>query len=116
MWRKFLRATMNPAMIKKHFYMKLIPPRPTFPHDMNTEEKQLMQEHSRYAAEAFAVGKILIYGPVMAAAGAFGMAVFEVADESEARQFIENDPTVRAGLNTFEISPMFVAEGRAKGA
>lgn len=103
-------------MDKKHFYMKLIPPRPTFVQDMTAEEKQLMQEHTRYTAEAFAAGRILLYGPVLAATGAFGMAVFEVAEESEARQFIENDPTIRAGLNTFELSPMFVAEGRAKGA
>ncbi|MGC1416650.1 MAG: YciI family protein [Candidatus Acidiferrum sp.] len=96
--------------------MKLIPPRPTFPMDITPEEKLLMQEHSRYTHEGFAAGKILIYGPVMARGGAFGMAVFAAKDEAEVRQFVENDPTVCAGLNTFEVSPMRAAEARGFGA
>ena len=31
----------------------------------------------------------------MARSGAFGMAVFQVKDETEVRQFLENDPTVK---------------------
>ncbi len=80
--------------------------------DITAEERQLMQEHARYTHEGFAEKKILLYGPVMAGAGAFGMAVFEAKDESEVRHFLENDPTVRAGMNTFEVSPMRVAEAR----
>jgi hypothetical protein len=41
------------------------------------------------------------------------MAVFEVADEAEVRGVLENDPTVRGGLNMFEIYPMRV--GAAQG-
>ena len=51
----------------------------------------------------------------MAKEGAFGMAVLEVGDEGEARRFFENDPSVRAGLNRFEIHPMQVAAARTKG-
>ena len=58
-------------------------------------------------------GKVLLYGPFLAPAGAFGMAVFAVADESEVREVLENDPTVRGGLNTFEVYPMRV--GAAQG-
>jgi len=72
-----------------------------------------MQEHVRYTQEQFSAGKVLIYGPVMAPAGAFGMAVFEAADEAEVRGLLENDPTVRAGLNKFEIHSMRV--GAAQG-
>jgi uncharacterized protein len=103
-------------MGKPHYFVKLIPPRPTFPMDITPEEKLLMQEHARYTQEGFADGKILLYGPVMARGGAFGMAVFEAHDEVEVRQFVENDPTVRAGLNTFEVSPMRVAAARGFGA
>jgi hypothetical protein len=81
--------------------------------DITPEEKLLMQEHARYTRQSFDAGKILIYGPVMAPSGAFGMAVFEVADEVEVRQVLENDPTVLAGLNKFEIHPMRV--GAAQG-
>lgn len=102
------------AMNKQYFYLKLIPPRPTFAQDITDEERALMEKHGAYCAEQFAAGKLLAYGPVMAPDGAFGVAILEVADEAEARQFGENDPSVRAGMNRFEFYPMRVAAARAK--
>ena len=101
-------------MAKQHYFFKLIPPRSTFPHDMTDEERRLMDEHSRYFQEHFAAGRILLYGPVMATGGAFGLAVLEVENEQEARRFGEGDPSVSAGLNRFEIHPMRVSGARAK--
>lgn len=103
------------AMQKRHYYFKLIPPRATFPLDMNSEERALMDQHSAYFDKQFKAGKLLLYGPVMAPGGAFGLAVLEVSDEAEARQFGADDPSVRAGLNRFELYPMHVAECRARG-
>jgi uncharacterized protein YciI len=100
-------------MAKQHYFFKLIPPRPTFPNDMTDEERRLMEEHFRYFHEQFVAGRMLLYGPVMAASGAFGLAVLEVEGEAEAQRFGENDPTVRAGLNRFEIHPMQVGAARA---
>jgi len=73
-----------------------------------------MEEHGRYFQEHFAAGRVLLFGPVMATGGAFGLAVLEVDSEEEARQFGEGDPSVRAGLNRFEIYPMRVSAARAK--
>src|SRR5271168_5216740 len=101
-------------MSKQHFFIRLIPPRPTFPMDMTADEKALMQQHVVYTQEKFAAGKVLIFGPVMARTGAFGMAVFAVADEAELREIAENDPSVLAGLNKFEWHPMRV--GAAQGS
>ena len=101
-------------MSKQHYFFKLIPPRPTFPHDMNDEERRLMDEHGRYFQEHFEAGRLLLYGPVMAQSGAFGLGILEVDSEQEARQFGEGDPSVRAGMNTFEIHPMRVSAARAK--
>ena len=101
-------------MAKQHYFFKLIPPRSTFPHDMTDEERRLMDEHSRYFQEHFAAGRILLFGPVMATGGAFGLAVLEVENEQEARRFGESDPSVSAGLNRFEIHPMRVSGARAK--
>lgn len=100
-------------MRKQHYFFKLIPPRPTFPQDMTDDERRLMDEHGRYFQDQFAGGKILLFGPVMATAGAFGLAVLEVDNEDEARRFGEGDPSVRAGLNRFEIHPMRVSAARA---
>jgi uncharacterized protein YciI len=101
-------------VVKQHFFFQLIPPRPTFPYDITDEEKRLMDEHSRYFAEHFAAGKLLLYGPASAKSGTFGLAVREVECEEEARQFGAGDPSVKAGLKTFEIHPMRVAAARAK--
>jgi len=73
-----------------------------------------MGEHAKYFDQHVAAGKVLLYGPVMATGGAFGLAVLEVETEQEARKFGEGDPSVRGGLNRFEIYPMRVAAARGK--
>jgi len=99
-------------MSKQHFYFKLIPPRVSFGADMTAEERGLMMEHVRYTREAFDAGKILIYGPVMASAGAFGFAVLEMEDAAEVQKFGDEDPSVKAGMNTFEFCPMKIGAAR----
>lgn len=101
-------------MAKQHYFFKLIPPRPTFPYDITDEEKKLMDEHAVYFQEQFAAGKLLLYGPVMAASGAFGLAILEVESKEDVQRFGENDPSVKAGLNSFEFHPMRVSDARKK--
>ena len=101
-------------MAKQHFFFKLIPPRSTFPHDITEAEKRLMDEHARYFDQQFQAGRLLLYGPVMATGGAFGLAVLEVDSEGDVRRFGEEDPSVKAGLNRFEFYPMRVPAARAK--
>jgi uncharacterized protein YciI len=105
---------MAGIMAKQHYFARLIPPRPTFPFDMTAEERAVMMEHVKYTHEKFTAGKVLIFGPVMAREGAFGMAVFAVADEAELREIVDNDPSVLAGVNKFEWHPMKV--GAAQGS
>jgi len=104
-----------PQMAKQHFYFKLIPPRSTFPGDITPEEGAIMQRHAAYFEQQFRAGKLLLYGPVMTREGAFGIGILEVEDEADARVFGENDPSVVAGLNRFEISPMRVTNSRQQG-
>jgi uncharacterized protein YciI len=98
----------QPTPAKHQFFLKLIPPRPTFATDMTPEEMKLMQQHADYWASQFPNGIVLLIGPVFHANGSFGMAVLETATEEEARTLANNDPTVKAGLNKVEISPMHV--------
>jgi uncharacterized protein len=100
-------------MPRQHFFLKLVPPRPSFAFDMNEEEKRLMGAHAAYMKGCFEAGKLLTYGPVLAASGSFGMGVFEVEDEAEARRIMDGDPTIVARLNTYELSPMRVGGARA---
>jgi|SRR5580698_3245689 uncharacterized protein YciI len=100
-------------MATKHFFAKLIPPRPTFPVDMTDDERAHMREHVAYFGGLFAQGKVLIYGPVMDAESAFGMGVVEAESEAAARALLEADPTVRSGMNRFTLAPMIVGAARA---
>jgi uncharacterized protein YciI len=100
-------------MTKTHFFIRLVPPRASFIQDMTAEERDLMQQHSVYTRAQFDAGKILVYGPVMDARGPFGMAVFEAESDAEVRRILDEDPTVKAGLNRYEVSPMRVAAARA---
>ena len=67
-----------------------------------------------YFDEHFKAGRLLLYGPVLAKEGTFGVGILEVEYEAEARIFAENDPSVLAGLNRFEVSPMRVTATRGK--
>lgn len=112
----YLRA-MDPERVPpKHFFLRLLPPRPTFPFDMTEDERRLMGEHGAYLRTALEAGRVLVYGPVLAEEGPFGMAVIEAVDEADARQFVEGDPTVRAGLNRFSLAPMRVGGERSRPA
>jgi uncharacterized protein YciI len=99
-------------MSKQHFDFKLIPPRVTLGADMSAEERALMLEHVRYTREAFDAGKILICGPVRASTGAFGAAMLEMEDAAEVQKFGDEDPSLKAGMNTFEFCPMKIGAAR----
>ena len=71
-----------------------------------------MQQHLAYTREAFDASKILIYGPVMASAGAFGVAILEMDDAAEVQKFGDEDPSIKAGMNRFEFFPMRVGAAR----
>jgi uncharacterized protein YciI len=90
-----------------HFFCKLIAPRPSFPFDMNDDEKALMQRHAAYWMEMCREGAVLVYGPVMDPKGPFGMGVFEGADEAEVKRRTDADPVMQAGIGfAVEITPM----------
>ena len=72
-----------------------------------------MQQHSLYLKEHLDAGRVLIYGPVFAPGGAFGMAVMEAGNEAEVNEFFERDPSVLGRLNRFEFYPMRVGVARA---
>ena len=90
-----------------HFFCKLIPPRPTFPFDMNESEKALMGQHAAYWADMCRDGKVLVYGPVLEPGRPFGLGVFDAADEAAVGRWLDADPVMRAKIGfTIEITPM----------
>jgi uncharacterized protein YciI len=90
-----------------HFFCKLVAPRPSFPFDMNDDEKALMGRHAEYWAQMCSAGKVLVYGPVLDPNGAFGMGVFEGADEADVQRSLDADPALQANIGfRIEITPM----------
>ncbi len=76
------------------FFLRLLPPRPTFATDMSDEERALMGQHVAYVRRFFDEGKVLMFGPVLDPEGAFGIAVLQAESQAEVDSFIANDPTV----------------------
>ncbi len=90
-----------------YFHLKLVPPRPSFPHDGTEEGMAAMQQHAAYWREHASAGTAIVVGPVFAADGAFGMAVVEAEHADAAKSLGDADPVLLAGLGFhIEISPM----------
>jgi len=90
-----------------YYLFKLIPPRPTFPQDMTPTEREVMQAHGVYWSALAGKGVAIVVGPVADPAGAWGVAVVEVADEAGARALADSDPVITSGLAfQYNIFPM----------
>jgi uncharacterized protein YciI len=91
----------------KHFYYKLIPPRPTFPADMTEAEGAIMQEHFSYWQSLIADGKAVAYGPVMDPKGTYGIAIVLADDVEAVQEMGRGDPAIKAkagfGLEVHEM-------------
>lgn len=90
-----------------HFFLRLVPPRPTFLTDMREEERRLMGEHAAYMAREMAAGRVLAFGPVADPKGAFGLAIVEVPSTAAAETMTLADPAITAGCGfSYEIAPI----------
>jgi uncharacterized protein len=89
---------------KKHFFLKLNPPRASFTIDMSAEERNIMLQHVAYWMPYVNDGTVIVLGPVMDPKGGYGIAVVSVESEVQLNQLIANDPA--NGLNTYETYPM----------
>jgi uncharacterized protein len=87
-----------------YFFVRTQNPRPTFHLDMSADERSTMSEHVAYWTGKADEGKAIVFGPVLDPAGAFGMGVYDVADESEMRAMLDRDPA--NGLLKYEWFPM----------
>jgi len=91
----------------KYFLFKLIPPRPTFAHDMKEAEAKLMQEHAAYWKGLMDRGLVILFGPVADPKGVYGIAILELEEEAYANALGMNDPTIKANVGfNFEVYAM----------
>jgi len=69
------------------------------------EEEQAMSEHFAYLKAATEAGTVLMAGPCIAGADTFGIIVLRVESEVAAKSFIDNDPSVKAGVQNAKLYP-----------
>ena len=86
------------------FLFRLIPPRADFAQTMTDAEQQAMARHMTYWQELLAAGHVVVYGPVADPEGVWGLGVLRAVDRAEALAIGAADPSVLAGVNTFEVA------------
>ena len=85
------------------FLFRLVPPRPDFAQTMTPEEQQAMAGHQEYWRQLLEAGRVVVYGPVADPEGVWGMGVLRATERAEVLEIGERDPSVVAGVNTFEV-------------
>ena len=85
------------------FLFRLIPPRADFAQTMTPDEQRAMTEHTDYWQQLLRDGRVVVYGPVADPEGVWGMGVLRAAGRAEVLAIGENDPSILAGVNTFEV-------------
>jgi uncharacterized protein YndB with AHSA1/START domain len=94
----------------KFFLLKLIPPRKTFPFDMNAEEREVMQRHVAFWTELVARGQAIVFGPVLDPEGPWGVGIVRARDEAAVHALGAGDPAMLSGFGfQFQVIPMPVA-------
>jgi uncharacterized protein YciI len=90
-----------------YFFMRLVPPRPRFPHDGTAEEMAAMKRHAEYWHRKAQAGTAIVVGPVFEGEGGWGMAIVEAGDEEAAKAICDADPIVTSDLGfRLDILPM----------
>jgi uncharacterized protein YciI len=90
----------------RYFVYKLIPPRPSFDVDATEEENEIMGRHAAYWRDLMSQGSVLIFGPVAASSGAWGLGVVKADEERELHDIAAADPAIASGLCTYEVGTM----------
>ena len=85
------------------FLFRLIPPRADFAQTMTPDEQRAMAEHMDYWQQLLRDGRVVVYGPVADPEGVWGLGVLRAADRAEVLAIGNRDPSVLAGVNTFEV-------------
>lgn len=93
----------------KSWFIRLVPPRPTFDKDMTTSEQTLMEQHFAFWKDQFDKGVCLFGGPVFDPGGVYGVVVIRAVDEAKAGSIAAGDPAVKASLFRMEVAEMRIA-------
>jgi len=98
------------AKPKRFIYVLHLVPRLYDDKAWTEEDKAAVERHFNRFKEAIKSGRLILAGRTPEPGDkTFGIAVFEANDEAVAREFMETDPAVVAGVMTAELHPFVVA-------
>ena len=83
-----------------------------FQRNATSQERMVVGRHSDYLEALLDEGKLIFAGRCWD--GPFGIIVIQAADEAEAQQIVDEDPSVMAGVQTAELHPFDVALVRGR--
>jgi len=86
-------------MTEKNYYYAVIRPyRQDFIINPKEEEEQIMSDHFLYLKSLLEQQKLYLAGPTLIPEDPFGLIILEADTEEDARNLLENDPSVKAGI------------------
>jgi hypothetical protein len=89
-----------------YYFCKLVPPRADFAQTLTAAEMTAMQAHGAYWNDKAAANIALAIGLVADPQGFYGVSIVEVADETQLKAILDNDPAIRANLGLkYEFYP-----------
>ncbi|MBN2227420.1 MAG: SRPBCC domain-containing protein [candidate division Zixibacteria bacterium] len=91
----------------EQYFVQLHGTREGWPGHMTNDESRVMQEHYLYLKHLAAGKKVLMAGPCFDPV--FGLIILQVQSEAEAREIMENEPSVVHGVHTYTMHPMRVS-------
>jgi aminoglycoside 6'-N-acetyltransferase I len=105
-FRKRLKAAANRQVFQK-FVVLIRPTRPGFLVEATAEENEAMRAHFGYLQEGVAEGTVLLAGPCLDRT--FGLILLQAESEAAVQQFMQADPSVRAGVMRPEIHALRIS-------
>lgn len=87
--------------------------RPDLLQTMTAEESATLGEHARYIQQLTSLGVVVVAGPCTDMKGP-GIVVFQTVNAPAARDIMENDPAVKAGIFKAELHPMRLSSVRGR--
>jgi len=91
----------------KQYFVRILGTRAGWPDNMTPDEEKVMTEHYYYLKDLVKRRKVYMAGPVFDAK--FGLIVLSVDSEREAKEIMDNEPSVKAGVHTYKMSAMRVS-------
>jgi uncharacterized protein len=77
------------------------------------DEQEVVQEHGDWLEARYAEGRVVFAGRCYD--GPFGLVVLDVANEEQARRLMEQDPSIRAGVQRADLYPFTTFVAREHG-